>query len=43
MFDIRDPFRPEEVAYFVPPVPEGADANGINDIHIDENGNYRLS
>jgi hypothetical protein len=38
VFDIKDPFRPEEVAYFVPPVPEGTDANGINDIHVDENG-----
>jgi hypothetical protein len=38
VFDIKNPFRPEEVAYFVPPVPTGADANGINDIHVDENG-----
>ena len=35
--DISDPFRPEEVAYFVPPVPEGAPANAINDVFVDEN------
>jgi len=38
VFDIKNPFQPEEVAYFVPEIPEGADANGINDIHVDENG-----
>ena len=38
MFDIKNPFQPEEVAYFVPEIPEGAEANGINDIHVDENG-----
>ena len=38
VFDIKNPFQPEEVAYFVPEIPEGAEANGINDIHVDENG-----
>ncbi len=38
VFDTSDPFRPEEVAYFVPPVPEGAPSNGINDVYVDENG-----
>ena len=38
VFDTSDPFRPEEVAYFVPPVPEGAPSNGINDVYLDENG-----
>ena len=38
VFDTTDPFRPEEVAYFVPPVPEGAPSNGINDVYVDENG-----
>ena len=37
VFDTSDPFRPEEVAYFVPPVPEGAPSNGINDVYVDEN------
>ena len=35
--DISDPFRPEEIAYFVPSTPEGADANGVNDVYVDEN------
>ena len=34
--DISDPFRPQEVAYFVPPVPEGARANSVNDVYVDE-------
>ena len=38
VYDTTNPFRPEEVAYFVPQVPEGATANGINDVFIDENG-----
>ena len=35
--DITNPFRPEEVAYFVPPVPAGAPANSVNDVYVDEN------
>ena len=35
--DITNPLRPEEVAYFVPPVPEGAPANSVNDVYVDEN------
>ena len=38
VFDTTNPFQPEVVAYFVPEIPEGADANGINDVHVDENG-----
>ena len=38
VFDTTNPFQPEEVAYFVPEIPEAGDANGINDIHVDENG-----
>ena len=34
--DISDPFRPQEIAYFVPPVPEGARANSVNDVYVDE-------
>ena len=38
MFDTTNPFQPEEVAYFIPEIPATADANGINDVHVDENG-----
>ena len=38
VYDTSNPFQPEEVAYFVPPIPEGATANGINDVYVDENG-----
>ena len=34
--DISDPFRPQEIAYFVPPVPKGARANSVNDVYVDE-------
>ena len=33
----HNPFQPQEVAYYIPQIPEGADANGINDVHLDEN------
>ena len=36
--DISDPFRPEEVAYYIPPVPPGADGVNINDVYVDEDG-----
>ena len=36
--DISDPFRPEEVAYYIPPVPPGTDGVNINDVYVDENG-----
>jgi len=35
--DTTNPYQPKEVAYFVPPVPEGAPANSINDVYVDEN------
>jgi hypothetical protein len=38
VFDITNAFQPQEVAYFVPPIPAAAEANGINDVHVDENG-----
>ena len=38
VYDTSDPFRPEEMAYFVPEIPEGAASNGINDVYVDENG-----
>ena len=36
--DIADPFRPEEVGYYIPSVPEGSDQVSINDVYVDENG-----
>jgi hypothetical protein len=38
VYDIHDPFRPEEVAYAVPPAPEGCASIMINDVYIDEKG-----
>jgi hypothetical protein len=38
VFDIANPFQPQEVAYFVPPLLAGAQSTGINDVHVDENG-----
>ena len=35
--DTSNPFQPEEIAYFIPEIPQTAEANGINDVHVDEN------
>ena len=37
VFDLANPFQPQEVASFIPPIPDSAPANGINDIFVDEN------
>ena len=39
-FDLSDPFRPEEVAHYVPPAPRGSRAGAIqiNDVFVDERG-----
>ena len=37
VYDTTNPFQPQEVAYFVPQIPEGAPSNGINDVYVDEN------
>jgi hypothetical protein len=39
-YDIRDPYAPREVAYFVPPAPAGAPAGTaqINDVFVDDRG-----
>jgi len=38
VYDISDPFRPEEVAYAVPPTPGGCASIMINDVYVDERG-----
>lgn len=35
--DITDPFRPEEIAYYVPPASDPEKGININDVFIDEN------
>jgi len=39
-FDVSNPFRPEEVAYFVPEAPRGSSVGAcqINDVYVDERG-----
>lgn len=39
-YDIRDPFSPQEVAYFVPDAPAGSPAGSIqfNDLFVDDRG-----
>ncbi len=38
VYDVRDPFHPREVAYFVPPPPPGSPAGAaqVNDVFVDE-------
>ena len=38
VFDTTNPFQPEEVIYYIPQISEGADANVISDVHVNENG-----
>ncbi|TAK81681.1 MAG: hypothetical protein EPO20_25205 [Betaproteobacteria bacterium] len=39
-YDIADPYAPREIAYFVPPAPEGSSVGAvqINDVFIDDRG-----
>jgi hypothetical protein len=39
VFDTKNPFQPQEIAYFVPGTPEGSrvDSVQINDVYVDEN------
>jgi hypothetical protein len=40
VYDIRDPFRPEEVAHFIPPAPADSPVGAvqINDVFVDDRG-----
>jgi len=38
VYDIKDPFRPEEVGYYIPSPPPGQPAIQINDVYVDERG-----
>ena len=37
IYDIRDPFRPEEIAAFLPETPAGQRGCRISDVFVDEN------
>jgi len=39
-YDVRDPYAPREIAYFVPPAPEGSKLGAvqINDVFVDDRG-----
>ena len=39
-YDVRDPYQPREIAYFVPPKPEGSHlpTAQINDVFVDDRG-----
>jgi hypothetical protein len=39
-YDVRDPYAPREVAYYVPPTPQGSSAGSaqINDVFVDDRG-----
>lgn len=36
--DLRDPYRPEEVGFFIPPAPPEQEAVQINDVFVDADG-----
>lgn len=38
LVDLRNPFRPEEVGFFIPPAPPGQEAAQINDVFVDSDG-----
>ena len=38
VIDIANPYRPEEVGYFVPPTPLGQEAIQTNDVFVDDRG-----
>jgi hypothetical protein len=40
VFDLKDPFRPQEVAWAVPPAPRKSPAKAIqlNDVFVDDRG-----
>jgi streptogramin lyase len=40
IYDVRDPYQPSEVAWFVPPTPEGSSrpTAQVNDVFVDDRG-----
>ncbi|MCC7104948.1 MAG: hypothetical protein IT307_07375 [Chloroflexi bacterium] len=38
LYDIRDPFRPEEIAAFIPETPPGQRGSRISDVFVDDRG-----
>jgi len=40
VYNLKNPYQPELIAYFVPPAPSNSRANAIqmNDVYVDENG-----
>jgi len=40
--DVRDPFRPAEVAHYLPDAPQGFERVSSNDVTIDSRGLYYL-
>lgn len=38
VYDIRDPFTPKEIAYFIPDTPEGQRGSRMNDVFVDDRG-----
>jgi hypothetical protein len=39
-YDVRDPYSPREIAWFVPPAPAGSPAGAaqLNDVFVDDRG-----
>ena len=38
VYDIRDPYRPEEIAAFLPETPKGQRGCRISDVFVDDRG-----
>jgi hypothetical protein len=40
VYDVRDPYQPQEVAWYIPPMPEGSSrpTAQVNDVFVDDRG-----